>query len=112
MFHKASIELSKWLSGGNNEEIKERKWVFELGCGCGLLAAAVLKTFPHLSKYIASDGHSSAIGKCRVNLEANFGTLNDVIQVEEIDWKKDGRKFEELVRTLSEELGPGILLGA
>lgn len=112
---KASVELGNWLCGNcNNEDMLRRKWVLELGCGCGLLATAVSKTFPHLSKYYASDGSSSAVSKCKTNVEANFGNLkSDVIQVEEIDWQRDGEKFKKVVTKLSEEFeGPGLLLGA
>lgn len=85
----------------------------ELGCGCGLLATAVSKMFPHLSKYVASDGHASAVSKCKINIEANFGTSStNVIEVEEIDWLKDEEKFEKVVSNLTEEFGSGILLGA
>lgn len=50
-------------------------------------------------------------------MEENFGALKtDVIQVEKVDWQneQDGIKFGKLVRTAteSEELGPGVLLGA
>lgn len=31
--------------------------MLELGCGCGLLATAALKIFPHILKYFATDGH-------------------------------------------------------
>jgi hypothetical protein len=71
--------------------------------------------FPNLSKYIASDGHINVVEKSKINVEANFGNLKtDEFQVgvEEIDWQRDFGKFGKLIRTLSEELGPGFLFGA
>src|SRR5689334_28542 len=105
---KASVELANWLVvNASNEEIRTRNWIIELGCGVGLLATAVLKTFPHLSKYIASDAHSiPVLNKCNFNLEANLGAKIDaVVQVEEIDWVKDGEKLKSLTSKLGEEIG-------
>jgi hypothetical protein len=86
----------------------------ELGCGCGFLAIAALKMYPSLERYFATDGSSTAVEKCRMNLEANFGTRTkaDRIWTELIDWEKDEEKFRKTVLELTQDLGPGVLLGA
>jgi len=120
---EASIELSKWLiaiqnsnSIPNNSGLslcKESiKWILELGSGCGLLAVAGVKTFPKLKKYIATDGSKSTLEKCRENYIVNFGSLDDSIHFEELDWVTDFDKFKLLVERCTNEFGRGLLLGA
>ena len=108
----ASFELAKWLTLSSFMCVGTRcSWIFELGCGTGLLSIATAKKFPFLEYVCASDVHDGVLQRCRQNVETN--ELNDTVATLRLDWKKDERLFRQYFeRAVKNTASPGVLLGA
>ncbi|CAG7734228.1 unnamed protein product [Allacma fusca] len=109
---RASLELAKWISIDQLATMNGNCcWAFELGCGTGLLALAIMTKFPHLSKFFATDVHQGVLARCGQNISAN--QLSHKIDTSTLDWVQDEEKFSNMCQHAVDNFRqPGILLGA